>query len=169
MTIEYRGGAEDRLFRDAMGCFATGITVVTSTDEDSAPIGITANSFASLSLDPPLLLVCIANESETGERLKQADHFAINVLNHDQLATSKIFANKSDDRFVGVDWTPGDTGAPLLAGSLGTFECARHEIYDGGDHFILVGRVLKGLFQADGDPLLYFKGRYRRLESANDL
>lgn len=163
---EYRAGSDARTLRDALGCFATGVTIITAIGKDGLPFGLTANSFTSVSLDPPLLLVCVANSSSSAAAIKAADHFAVNVLQIGQQPTSNRFASKAEDRFANTPWTPGETGAPLLTGSLSAFECARDAVYDGGDHFILVGRVLKASFEPRRDPLLYFRGKYRRLHFA---
>jgi flavin reductase (DIM6/NTAB) family NADH-FMN oxidoreductase RutF len=163
---EYRAGSDARTLRDALGCFATGVTIVTTIAEDGAPVGLTANSFTSLSLDPPLLLVCIANSSTNAEILRKADHFAVNVLQIGQQPTSNRFAGKGEDRFANTPWSPGETGVPMLTGSLSAFECARESVHEGGDHFILVGRVIKAAFEPRRDPLLYFRGKYRRLHFA---
>ncbi len=163
---EYRAGSDARTFRDALGCFATGVTVVTAIDSDGVPIGLTANSFTSVSLDPPLLLVCIANSSGSAAILRGADHFAVNVLQIGQQPTSNRFAGKGEDRFAATPWEIGEFGTPVLVGSLGSFECARDAVHEGGDHFILVGRVLKAIFEPRRDPLLYFRGKYRKLHFA---
>jgi flavin reductase (DIM6/NTAB) family NADH-FMN oxidoreductase RutF len=162
-AVEFRSGSDARTLRDALGCFATGVTIITATGPDGVPIGLTANSFTSVSLDPPLLLVCIANNANSAEVLKSSDHFAVNVLQIGQQLTSNRFASKGDDRFAETSWTNGETGSPLLDGSLSIFECAKHAIHDGGDHFILVGHVLKASFEPHRDPLLYFRGKYRLL------
>jgi flavin reductase (DIM6/NTAB) family NADH-FMN oxidoreductase RutF len=162
-AIEFRSGSDSRILRDALGCFATGITIVTATDADGAPVGLTANSFTSVSLDPPLLLVCIANNASSAEALRVCDNFAINVLQVGQQPTSNRFASKAEDRFANTLWTVGEYGSPTLDGSLSIFECSKHALYDGGDHFILVGNVLKASFEPHRDPLLYFRGRYRLL------
>lgn len=163
---EYREGSDARTFRDALGCFATGVTIVTATSSDGSPVGLTANSFTSVSLDPPLLLVCIGNTAGSAQILAKADRFAVNVLQIGQQPTSNRFAGKSEDRFANTPWTQGEFGTPVLTGSLGSFECERHAIHEGGDHFILVGRVLKAMFEPRRDPLLYFRGKYRRLHFA---
>lgn len=163
---EFRAGTDARTLRDAMGCFATGITIITSRDADGKPIGLTANSFTSLSLDPPLLLVCVANGAGSAPVLRQAEHFAVNLLQVSQQATSNRFAGKGEDRFADTAWTPGEAGMPLIDGALGSFECKRHAVYDGGDHFILVGEVIRARFEPRRDPLLYFRGKYRRLHFA---
>lgn len=163
---EYRAGSDARTFRDALGCFATGVTVVTAFCPDGTPIGLTANSFTSVSLDPPLLLVCIANNAGSAPFLREAERFAVNVLQIGQQPTSNRFAGKGEDRFAATPWAPGEFGTPVLTGSLSSFECARDAVYDGGDHFILVGRVLKAIFEPRRDPLLYFRGKYRKLHFA---
>ncbi len=162
----YREGSDARTFRDALGCFATGITVITAMTADGTPVGLTANSFTSVSLDPPLLLVCIANSVSSAAVMRSADRFAVNVLQIGQQPTSNRFAGKGEDRFAATPWSVGEFGTPVLTGSLSSFECARHEVHDGGDHFILVGRVLKAMFEPQRDPLLYFRGKYRRLHFA---
>ncbi|SNS38702.1 alpha/beta fold hydrolase [Sphingopyxis indica] len=163
---EYREGSDARTFRDALGCFATGVTVVTAMCPDGTPIGLTANSFTSVSLDPPLLLVCIANSAGSAPYLREAGRFAVNVLQIGQQPTSNRFAGKGEDRFAATPWIKGEFGTPVLTGSLSSFECARHAVHDGGDHFLLVGRVLKAIFEPRRDPLLYFRGKYRKLHFA---
>lgn len=163
---EYREGSDARTFRDALGCFATGVTIVTALTEDGTPIGLTANSFTSVSLDPPLLLVCIANNAGSAAVLQQAERFAVNVLQIGQQPTSNRFAGRGEDRFAATPWAIGEFETPVLTGSLASFECARNAVHEGGDHFILVGRVLKAMFEPRRDPLLYFRGKYRRLHFA---
>lgn len=165
-SVEYRAGSDARTLRDALGCFATGVTVVTARTADGVPLGLTANSFTSVSLDPPLLLVCIANSAGSAEALREAEHFAVNVLQIGQQPVSNLFASRSEDRFGGTGWSGGESGAPVLDGSLGSFECKRHAVHEGGDHFILVGEVVRARFEPRRDPLLYFRGKYRRLHFA---
>lgn len=163
---EYREGSDARTFRDALGCFATGVTIVTAMDAEGVPVGLTANSFTSVSLDPPLLLVCIANNAGSRPVLESAERFAVNVLQIGQQPTSNRFAGRGEDRFASTPWHVGEFGTPVLTGSLASFECSRHALHDGGDHIILVGRVLKAMFEPRRDPLLYFRGKYRRLHFA---
>jgi flavin reductase (DIM6/NTAB) family NADH-FMN oxidoreductase RutF/pimeloyl-ACP methyl ester carboxylesterase len=163
---EFREGSDARTFRDALGCFATGVTIITAMGPDGQPIGLTANSFTSVSLDPPLLLVCVANNAGSAPVLREAGRFAVNVLQIGQQPTSNRFAGKGEDRFANTPWEVGEFGTPVLTGSLSSFECARDAVHDGGDHFILVGRVLKAMFEPRRDPLLYFRGKYRRLHFA---
>jgi flavin reductase (DIM6/NTAB) family NADH-FMN oxidoreductase RutF/pimeloyl-ACP methyl ester carboxylesterase len=163
---EYREGSDARTFRDALGCFATGVTIVTAMDGDGQPVGLTANSFTSVSLDPPLLLVCIANNAGTRPVLESAQRFAVNVLQIGQQPTSNRFAGRGEDRFASTPWQVGEFGTPVLTGSLASFECDRHALHEGGDHIILVGKVMKAMFEPQRDPLLYFRGKYRRLHFA---
>ncbi len=160
---EYRSGHDPRTLRDALGCFATGVTVVTGLDEEERPAGLTVNSFTSVSLDPPLLLVCLHKEAASAGALVGASHFAINVLQTGQQPASITFSTRVEDRFGCTPWSRGEAGAPILAESLCVFECERYAVYDGGDHHILVGQVVKASFDAGLDPLLYFRGSYRRL------
>jgi flavin reductase (DIM6/NTAB) family NADH-FMN oxidoreductase RutF len=163
---EYLSGSDARTLRDAMGCFATGVTIVTARSGDGTPIGLTANSFTSVSLDPPLLLVCIANKAGSAPVLRDAAHFAVNVLQIGQQPTSNRFAGKGEDRFAATPWEEGESGLPVLTGSLGIYECRQHAVHDAGDHFILIGHVLRARFEPRRDPLLYFRGKYRRLHFA---
>jgi len=160
---EYRTGSDPRTLRDALGCFATGVTVVTCFDREGRPFGLTANSFTSVSLDPPLLLVCVHKQAACAPALEIADSFAVNVLQTGQQPASITFSTRVEDRFGCTPWALGEHGVPVLRDSLSVFECAHHAIHDGGDHFILVGEVRKATFEASLDPLLYFRGKYRRL------
>ena len=160
---EYRSGHDPRTLRDALGCFATGVTVVTCLNDSGKPAGLTVNSFTSLSLDPPLLLVCIDKRAASAGPLTAAAHFAVNVLQTGQQPASIRFSTRDEDRFGATPWSCGEAGAPILEESLGVFECESYAVYDGGDPPNLVGRVVKASFDASLDPLLYFRGRYRRL------
>ena len=160
---EYRSGSDPRTLRDALGCFATGVTVVTTLAPDGSPVGLTANSFTSVSLDPPLLLVCLANSAGSLPAFLSAEHFAVNVLHIGQQPISGRFASKVEDRFAQTDTNVWDSGVPIVRHALAAFECTREAVHDAGDHKILVGRVLRVQFEPRRDPLLFFRGRYRRL------
>jgi flavin reductase (DIM6/NTAB) family NADH-FMN oxidoreductase RutF len=160
---EYRSGHDPRTLRDALGCFATGVTVVTCLDAEGKPAGITVNSFTSVSLDPPLLLVCPHKMAAAAEPLTTSPCFAVNVLQTGQRPASITFSTRVEDRFGTTPWACGECGAPIHAESLCVFECERFAVHDGGDHHILVGRVVKASFDASLDPLLFFRGSYRRL------
>lgn len=151
-----------RAFRDALGCFATGVVVITTRGPDGRPEGLTVNSFASVSLDPPLVLFSVDRKARLAGCFAAAGHFAVHVLGNRQSSLSSKFATKGGTDWSGIEWTPGAGGCPLLAGDIATLQCATHARHDGGDHVIVVGRVL-ALRHSDGDPLLYFRGRYRTI------
>ena len=163
---EYVAGSDPRTLRDALGTFATGVTAVTTSSPDGTPIGLTANSFTSVSLDPPLLLVCLAREAATSKVMEQADHFAINVLHIGQQETSNLFASRVEDRFAQTDYETSEHSVPIIRNSLANFECRKHAEYDGGDHIILVGEVVRVRYAPQRDPLLFFRGKYRKLHFA---
>lgn len=155
-----------REFRDALGLFPTGVAVVTTVDEKGQPQGITVNSFTSVSLDPPLVLVSIARTSRNFELFNKTTHFAINLLHEEQRAVSNAFASQAvADRFSQVKHRPGHGNSPLIEAHLVGFECETWARYDGGDHVLLLGKVMKLSLAPDrpAKPLLYFRGQYREL------
>jgi flavin reductase (DIM6/NTAB) family NADH-FMN oxidoreductase RutF/pimeloyl-ACP methyl ester carboxylesterase len=161
--IAYEAGSDARTLRDALGCFGTGVTVITAMNGDE-PIGLTANSFTSVSLDPPLILFCVDNKAGSLPVLETASHFAVNVLHIGQQPTSGRFAAPGmADRFAGLSWERWESGAPILSGSLASFDCERYAVTDGGDHRIFIGQVRRARFEPRRDPLIYFRGKYRRL------
>lgn len=153
---------DPRLLRDAFGCFATGVTVVTSQDEDGQRVGLTANSFTSVSLDPPLLLFCPANGASALPVLRRSGRFAINILDLDGQIVADRFTKRDIDRFAGLDWLDWD-GVPVLAAAKAAFACTLFADHDGGDHRIIVGRVTRLALDQGREPLLYLHGRYRRV------
>ena len=153
--------ASERELRDALGRFATGVTVVTCQGS-TGPCGITANSFSSVSLQPPLVLWNIAKVSNSLQAYLDAEHFAINVLGADQESVSAHFAMSDHTRWNGIEHTRSDRGVPLLPGTLACFECRTHRIHDCGDHFIIIGEVERFTCK-DGEPLLFFAGEYGQL------
>src|SRR5258708_910315 len=162
-TGEYRSGHDPRTLRDALGCFATGVTVVTCLTPDGSPAGLTVNSFTSVSLDPPLLLVCLAKPAASAAALIEATQFAVNVLQTGQQPASVRLATPDEARFGPTPWSCGEAGAAILKAALGVFECQRFSVHDGGDHHILVGQVVKASLDTVVVSLLFFHGRYRRL------
>lgn len=146
-----------RLFRDALGRFATGVTEVTTMGPDG-PVGFTANSFSSLSLDPPLVLWSPAKSSQRYPFFAAAEHFAIHVLGQGQADWPRRFSRQGEG-FAGLDWRTNAEGVPVLPGALARFDCRRHAVHDGGDHLIIVGQVLR-LTLEEGEPLVFVKGRY---------
>lgn len=151
---------DPREFRNALGSFATGVTIVTAVGEDGRRVGLTANSFSSVSLDPPLVLWSLARKAPSLSVFTDVSHFAINVLAEDQMALSNRFASPIEDKFEGVDWRPGLGGAPLIEGCVARFECRNHMQHDGGDHVIFVGRVDRFDYTKRA-PLLFLTGGYR--------
>jgi flavin reductase (DIM6/NTAB) family NADH-FMN oxidoreductase RutF len=152
-------------FRRACGRFATGVTVASVLDELGAPHGLTVSSFAAVSLDPPLVLICLGHEVTSLEAFRKAKYFGINVLAEGQRSLSEHFARKGHDRFGGLDWAPGETGVPLLAGVLAQMECAVRQRVTAGDHDIFIGEMLHAKVHK-GDPLIHFSSRYRKLADA---
>lgn len=146
-------------FRRALGCFATGVAVVTALDEQSMPVGITISSFNSVSLEPPLVLWSVGKRADGYKAFKNATHFAVNVLAKHQLPLSQQFATRSSDKFSGIPCHDGIAGVPLLSDAAASFECETEAVYPGGDHKIIVGRVLR-CRDSEADPLVFFRGRF---------
>jgi len=153
---------DSKAFRRCLGQFATGVTVVTCTDQDGNPYGITANSFSSVSLDPPLVLWNIAKVSNSLGAYLDAGHFAINILAADQTDVSSHFAKSDHTMFSDIEYTNGANGAPLLPATLACFECRTQAVHDCGDHYIIIGEVTS-FASNDRDPLLFYGGGYRRI------
>ncbi|MCP4562764.1 MAG: flavin reductase [Bosea sp.] len=154
------GSLDDpRALRDAFGAFMTGVTVVTAFGSDGKPLGFTANSFASVSLSPPLLLVCIARTSRNYAAVTAASGFAVNVLAEDQKDVSNTFARPVEDRFAAVDWQSGPAGSPVFDGAAAWFDCAMERVVEAGDHAILLGRV-EGFRNSGRNGLGYARGGY---------
>lgn len=150
---------DPRALRDAFGCFMTGVTVVTTIDADGKPQGFTANSFSSVSLDPPLLLVSLANSSRNLDTFSKGAGFAVNILAEGQKDLSGAFARPSDDRFANVYWKKGPQGNPLIAGVSAWFDCTLEQAIPAGDHTILIGRVV-GFEATPAAGLGYYRGAY---------
>ena len=153
---------DDARFKLAMSHFASGVTVVT-TELDGKPYGMTVASFASLSLHPPLVLVCIEKNVKSHDAIAAAGAFGVSILAQGQGELSNRFASRSDDKFAGVDVRRGELGVPLLDGAICTLECRVQEQLPGGDHTIFVGEVVDAQ-TADGAPLVYYRSGYRELQ-----
>lgn len=150
---------DPRAFRRALGNFATGVTVVTAADASGRKVGVTANSFNSVSLEPPLVLWSIDKRSSSHGVFEEASHFAVNVLAADQIDLSNNFARPKDDRFAEIAYEPGEGGAPVFADCAARFHCEKYQQVDGGDHWIMIGKVVA--FDDFGrSPLLYHQGAY---------
>eukprot|EP01030_Chromulinospumella_sphaerica_P015565 gene15565-15376_t len=155
MSIENQ--VDTRAFRRALGNFATGVTVVTAADASGRKVGVTANSFNSVSLDPPLILWSIDKRSTSHAVFEAATHFAVNVLAADQIDLSNNFARPREDRFAEIEYQAGAGGAPVLAGCSARFECEKYQQVDGGDHWIMIGKVV-AFDDCGRSPLLYHQG-----------
>ncbi len=158
---------DPRELRKALGSFATGVTVVTSRAVSGELLGVTANSFNSVSLEPPLVLFSLDRSAYSLRAFEAAGHFAINILSERQRHLSEGFARSRSDKWRDVAYEVWDTGAPILTDSLASFECLTHSTHDGGDHVIFVGRVLRLRYSEGGLPLLYFRGSYCALGEAD--
>lgn len=150
-------------FRKALGHFATGVTIVTTLTSSGEKQGITANSFNSVSLDPPLVLVSLARSLACFEHFCGCEAFAVNILKADQQELSTRFSCRGADKWRGVADEPGVLGVPVLRDRLALFECRRYAQYDGGDHAILLGQVERFEMAADDPPLIYYRGQYRQI------
>ena len=148
--------------RQCLSRFATGVTVVTCSDAAGNPYGITANSFSSVSLDPPLVLWNIAKISNSLQAYLDAKEFAFHVLTADQEAIADHFAQTDHSRFEGIEYSFSESGVPLLPDVLARIDCRTANIFEGGDHHIIIGEIVNYVFE-DGDPLLFFGSEYRRI------
>ena len=157
---------DPRAFRDTLGHYASGITIISSSDA-IGPIGFTCQSFYSVSVDPPLVSFSVMTTSTSYPRVRESGSFVVNVLAHDQHSLSTQFARTGTNKWAGVEWQPAPSGHPLIAGNLMWLDCEIWAEHEAGDHLIVIGRVTRiGTASGDGDePLLYFKGQYRQLRA----
>ncbi len=163
-------GIDPRAFRNALGSFATGVCVVTAVTGDGTRLGMTVNSFSSVSLDPPLVLFSVANAAKGLEAWLGVEHYAINMLAWNQQDVSNRFARPMTDKWAGLEVDTGVHGVPLIRGALARFECSGEHQYPGGDHVIMVGRVLNfEVLRPDAEPLVFHRGRYRELTHEHDI
>ncbi|MEU2035424.1 3-hydroxy-9,10-secoandrosta-1,3,5(10)-triene-9,17-dione monooxygenase reductase subunit [Nocardia amamiensis] len=169
MTGEYPE-IDDRRFRNVLGRFCTGITVITTCtspgdDIPAEPIGFACQSFAAVSLDPPLVLFCPTKRSRCWAAIEKSGHFCVNVLSEEQKQVCARFGSREPDKFTGTDWATSELGLPILDGALATIQCTVHNVVDGGDHYIVTGRVLALTESTDsGRPLLFYRGQYSAIE-----
>jgi flavin reductase (DIM6/NTAB) family NADH-FMN oxidoreductase RutF len=148
-------------FREALGCFATGVTVVTAVGPRGERLGITVNSFNSVSLDPPLILFSLSRSAYSLRGFLSTQSFAVNILRAGQERISDRFARSLEDKWQGIDTELWDSGCPILTDALASFECKTRHTYHGGDHVIFVGEVLRLRHDPQGQPLLFHGGQYR--------
>jgi flavin reductase (DIM6/NTAB) family NADH-FMN oxidoreductase RutF len=152
-------------YRTVLGHFVTGVTVITAIDpSDGAPAGLAANSFTSVSLDPPLVAFCAAYASSTWPRIQVAGKFCVNILGEAQEDLCRVMASKGGDKFAGVGWSPSRMGSPVLEGALAYIDCTIESEHPAGDHVIVVGRVHELGLEDEGRPLAFFRGGYGRFE-----
>lgn len=154
-----RSAIDTRRLRNALGCFPTGVTVVTANDPDGGYVGVTANSFSSVSLDPPLILWALVRSARSFEAFMTADWFAVNVLASDQLHLSRRFASRRQDKFEGLVVDQHER-APLIRDCVAWFVCRRRDTYDGGDHVIVLGEVNEFDYHVDKEALVFHRGEY---------
>lgn len=156
-----------RDFRNALGTYGTGVTIITAADAAGRPYGLTCNSFASVSLNPPLVLWSLLLYSSSLNVFQSASHFAVNVLGTSQQALANKFAKSSEDKFTGVEWSAGLGRAPVLKESVANFQCRSVSRYYGGDHVIFLGAV-EAYSYGSAEPLLFVRGRFGRFEDADE-
>ncbi len=162
MNPQYPPFPDSRSLRDALGEFATGVAVVTACGRDGQPVGVTINSFASVSLDPPLVLWSLGLQSPSLAVFEACSHYAVNILAADQADLSQRFSQSQNDKFAGIETKVGAGGTPLLSGCCAWFECRNELRYPGGDHIILLGYV-EGFQRVEKPPLIFHGGQYRAL------
>lgn len=161
------GSQEQLALRSAFGRFATGVTVITTRDEYGKAEGLTANSFGSLSMDPPLVLWNLQKTSQSLPRFCETDHFAVNVLASSQRSVAEHFARPAKDKFEAITFRAGAGGCPVLPGSLAVIECKTVRYIEAGDHVIFIGEVIR-FSERDGKPLIFSGGKYRQLSSVRE-
>lgn len=159
---------DGRQFRNVLGQFGTGITVITTfgdRDGERVPVGFACQSFSALSLDPPLVLFCPTKQSRSWAAIESNGSFGVNVLAEEQQPVCARFGSREPDKFAGIDWHTSELGLPLIDGALATIECSVDQVIDGGDHYIVLGRVLTlAESTTSGRPLLFYRGQYTAIE-----
>jgi len=163
MASTENSSLDQRAFRDAVGSFATGVMVMTCTDGGEGLIGVTMNSFSSVSLNPPLVSFCIAESLTEFETLLKTDNFALNLLREDQQDLSNQFAKTGPDKWKGVSYREGPNSAPIIEPNHGVLLCTKHAQYECGDHYIVVARVDTLVNGGNEPPLIFYRGKYRQL------
>jgi flavin reductase ActVB len=151
-------------FRSALSRFASGVSVVTTKDAAQKPFGITVSAFCSVSLDPPLVLICIEKTTGSHHAFEQSGRFTVNILASNEVGVSEHFASLIEDKFAGIEHAVDEHGIPILQGSLATLQCRLFKTLDGGDHSIFLGEV-EHVIVRDAEPLIYYKGGYRHIQN----
>ena len=155
---------DQRTFRDALGRFATGVTVVTGLTPAEMPVGLTVSAFSSLSISPPLVLICLDRSTSALGSFLDGRWFMVNILSEAQRDVAAAFANVDADRFDGLTYETWDSGCPVLPDCLANLECATEAVHPGGDHLIVIGRIARSRWAEAGRPLLHFGGIYANLD-----
>ena len=160
---------DEARFRQVLGHFATGVTVVTGSGDDDGgggPVGLSVNSFTSVSIDPPLVAFCVGRTSTTWPRIRATGRFTVNILSADQEEVSRRFASiaSGTDRFEGIGWHPSPTGSPVVEGALAWIDATVEAEHDAGDHVLVIGRVTGLEVAREGAPLVFYRGGYGRFE-----
>lgn len=158
---------QSEMFRKLAGHWLSGVSVVTTLDPNGVPVGMTMSAVTSLSLDPPMFLICVDNRARTLAAIVASGHFCINYLRQDQEHLASAFARRGEDRFAALAHRVENTGSPVLEGGIAFIECTVNGVHPGGDHTIVVGTAVHGEAPG-GEPLAYFRGSYRKLESLTD-
>jgi 3-hydroxy-9,10-secoandrosta-1,3,5(10)-triene-9,17-dione monooxygenase reductase component len=156
-------------FRQVLGQFATGVTVVTSVDAEDNPVGFACQAFAALSLDPPMVLFCPSKGSGSWAVIEQAGRFCVNVLGEGQREVSQVFGTRGADKFASVEWARSEQGLPVLRGVLSWIDCSIEAVHTAGDHYVVIGRVLDLGTSADDRPLLFYRGDYTAADVPQEL
>lgn len=164
ISSSFRRGNDTLTLRKVLGKFATGVTIVSTMAGDEKPHGLTINSFTSVSLEPPLVLICISKGAGTLNHFLGNEHFGINILDAKQAEISRTFATHNIDRFANIAWQTGEFGVPLIDCALAYIECKKFATHEAGDHHIIIGKVEKASFDDSKAPLLYYSGHYQKLE-----
>ncbi|MEN0133934.1 MAG: 3-hydroxy-9,10-secoandrosta-1,3,5(10)-triene-9,17-dione monooxygenase reductase subunit [Rhodococcus sp. (in: high G+C Gram-positive bacteria)] len=154
---------DPRRFRTVLGQFCTGVTIITTID-DGEPVGFACQSFAALSLEPPLVLFCPTKTSRSWAAIERSGAFCVNVLAEEQQSTCARFGSREPDKFAGIDWTASPLGSPILTGSLAHIDCSLESVHDGGDHWVVFGRVSSLSEIREERPLLFYRGQYTGIE-----
>ncbi|MDI9940737.1 flavin reductase family protein [Rhodococcus sp. IEGM 1351] len=154
---------DPRRFRTVLGQFCTGVTIITTID-DGVPVGFACQSFAALSLEPPLVLFCPTKTSRSWAAIERSGIFCVNVLAEEQQSTCARFGSRDPDKFAGIDWTESPLGSPILTGSLAHIDCSLESVHDGGDHWVAFGRVSSLSEIREERPLLFYRGQYTGIE-----
>jgi flavin reductase (DIM6/NTAB) family NADH-FMN oxidoreductase RutF len=156
---------DESRFRQVLGHFPTGVTVVAAKSDDEPPVGLAVGSFFSISLDPPLVGFCPGKSSSSWPKIEATGHFCVNILAEDQEDVARVFAGKGEDKFESVGWKPAGTGSPVIRDVLAWIDCAIEDVHDAGDHYIVTGRVHELKVEREGHPLVFFRGGYGSFES----